>query len=330
MSADPGDALAGWTPIRWYRDGDRPMVDWCELGPTRFTDPFFHQTVERVLARPAGSLLRRHTGVEALEAASAAQPGLEPAGFIFHSSRSGSTLLAQMLAASPHYRVLSEPDPVDEILRTGHRSPTAPVDDRIAWLRAMVSVLGRPQGEERRLVVKLDPWHILDFPLIRQAFPDVPWVFSCRDPLEVLASQARSPGSQFVVGPLPTELFGVDLATAASLPPGWYAAQVLDRVLTAAAAHLAAGGLVVEYGDLPGAFDDVLDHVGLHPDAGERRAMAAAADFDAKRPGVPFVPDTEAKRSGAGEQLRAAADAVRPSYERLLAAATVREAVTVG
>ncbi len=330
MTTAGSDALAGWTPIRWYRDGDRPMVDWCEFGATRFTDPFFHQTVERVLARPASSLLRRHTGVEELVAAAATQPGLRPDGLIFHSSRSGSTLLAQMLAASPRHRVLSEPDPVDEILRSGHRHPTATVGDRTAWLRAMVSVLGRPQGEEERLVLKLDPWHILDLPLLRRAFPGVPWVFSCRDPLEVLASQDRARGSQFVVGPLPTELFGLDLATAASAPPGWYAAHVLDRILTAAAAQLGDGGLLVEYGRLPAAFDDVLAHFDLHPDPAEREAMTAAARFDAKRPDVPFVPDAQAKRDGADDQLRAAADAVRPAYERLLAVGDAGRTVTVG
>ncbi len=321
MSADPtSPALAGWTPIRFYRHGDRAMVDWCELGPTRFVDPFFHETVGRVLARPAASLLRRQTPMEDLVAAAAAEPGMAPAGFIFHSSRSGSTLLSQMLAASASHRVLSEPDPVDEVLRNGYREPVVAVGTRATWLRSMLSVLGRPQGVERRLFVKLDPWHILDFPLIRQAYPDVPWVFSCREPLEVLVSQARSPGSQFVVGPLPTSLFGLDLATAAMAAPGRYAAHVLDRILEAAARHVADGGLVVDYSELPGAFHAVLEHFGVRPDVGELAVMQTAAMFDAKRPGQPFAPDTDSKRAEADDGLRAAADAVRPAYQRLLAA----------
>jgi hypothetical protein len=313
-------ALAGWTPIRFYRDGGRAMVDWCEMGPTRFVDPFFHETVERVLARPAASLLRRQTPVEDLVAAAGAEPGMTPAGFIFHTSRSGSTLLSQMLAASANDRVLSEPDPVDEVLRTGYRDPVVPVGTRATWLRSMLSALGRPQGVERRLFVKLDPWHILDFPLIREVFPDVPWVLSCREPLEVLVSQARSPGSQFVVGPLPTSLFGLDLATAAMAAPGRYAAHVLDRILKAAALHLDDGGLVVDHAELPGGFGAVLDHFGVQPDDGELAAMQAAATFDAKRPGQPYAPDAAAKRAEADDALRAAADAVRPAYERLLAA----------
>ena len=37
---------------------------------------------------------------EALEERAASHPGVGPTGFIFHLSRAGSTLIAQMLAAS--------------------------------------------------------------------------------------------------------------------------------------------------------------------------------------------------------------------------------------
>ncbi len=313
-------SLTGWTPIRFSRVGDQAVVDWCEMGRTRFVDPFFHETVSRALSRPAASLFCRQTPVEDLVAAAHAEPGLAPAGFIFHTSRSGSTLIAQMLAASSRHRVHSEPDPVDEMLRTGYREPVVPGGTRVTWLRSLLSALGRPIENECRYFVKLDPWHMLDFPIIREAFPDVPWVFSCRDPLEVLVSQARNPGSQFVVGPLPTWIFGLDLATAASAAPGLYAAHVLGRILDAAARYLDDGGLVVDYAELPGALDTVLAHFDVRPDDDERAMMHATAVCDAKRPGQRFMPDTAAKRVEADCGLRAAAEAVRPAYERLLAA----------
>lgn len=329
MRPDPENDLSGWTPIRLYREGSRTMVDWCEMGTIRFVDPFFHQTVDRALARPAAALLRRQTPVEVLEANAIDQPGPTPAGFIFHASRCGSTLVTQMLAASEANRVLSEPGPVDEVLRTGIRTPVVPEGQRLAWIRALVSVLGRSQGAERRLFVKFDPWHLLALPLIRKAFPEVPWVFLVRDPLEVLVSQASSPGSQFVVGPLPPELFGLDLATAAAAPASEYSGRVLDFLLEAAGQHLDDAGLIVDYRHLPADFHAILAHFGADCDGEERTLMASAARFDAKIPDRVFRPDSESKRASASDEVRAAADRVRPAYEEILRIRDQRQALAV-
>jgi len=310
---------ATWTPIRVSRDGGPPTVDWCELGPTRFTDPFFHETVERVLRRPAASLLRPRSPLADLAICAEDHPGLAPAGFVFHTSRSGSTLLARMLGSTPRHRVLSEPDPVDHVLRAGE-GPVVSPDDRTAWLRSMVSVLGRPAEGEERLFVKLEAWHILEFPAIRRAFPQVPWVFSCRDPLEVLVSHARNPGIPFLPGSISPSLLGVELTAAASMPPDGYRAFVLDRLVEAAAAHLGDGGLVVDHTELPAAADRVLDHFGVDVSGAERAAMLETAGEDAKRPGRRFEPDSEVKRAEADDGLRILADLVRPGYERLLGA----------
>ncbi|HEX3459429.1 MAG TPA: sulfotransferase [Acidimicrobiales bacterium] len=299
------------------------------MGAVRFVDPFFHQTVDRVLARPAAALLRRQTTVEVLEATAEDDPGIVPNGFIFHASRCGSTLVAQMLAASEANRVLSEPGPVDEILRTGFRTPIVPEDRRLAWMRAMISVLGRSQGAERRFFVKFDPWHVLALPLIRKAFPEVPWVFLVRDPLEILVSQLRSPGSQFAVGPLPPELFGLDLVAAATAPPGAYAARVLDTLLGAAARDFDDAGLVVDYRQLPDGLDAILALFGVDADVEERAVMASAATFDAKNPEVAFQPDSASKQASADDGLRAVADRIRPAFEEILRIREQRQPATV-
>ncbi len=107
---------AGWTPINlaWRPEG--ASVDWCRLGDTRFTEPFFEQTIATALRHPARLLFRRQTPVAALEAWQDDPSALPPRGFIFHLSRCGSTLAAQLLAALPQNLVISEAPPIDQLL----------------------------------------------------------------------------------------------------------------------------------------------------------------------------------------------------------------------
>src|SRR4051812_26126524 len=99
--------LDGWMPMRVY-SGDRTlMVDWCLLRRERLTDPFFEQTVERCLRRPFNLAFRRQTTVDELVAAARLGAGPPVAGLVFHMSRCGSTLVAQMLAALEEHVVIS-------------------------------------------------------------------------------------------------------------------------------------------------------------------------------------------------------------------------------
>jgi hypothetical protein len=93
--------LEGWTPLGLFWEGTRPVVEWGRLHGVLFTDPFLNITIELAMRHPARVLFRRRTGVEILESYAANYPGIPPTGFIFQASRCGSTLIAQMLAASP-------------------------------------------------------------------------------------------------------------------------------------------------------------------------------------------------------------------------------------
>src|SRR2546430_2644461 len=130
---------------------------------------------------------------------SCARPPVRPSGFIFHMSRCGSTLLTQMLAALAHNIVISEASPIDAVVRAPHVRPALSDDQHALWLRWMIGALGQPRsGNERHYFIKLDCWHTLALPLFRRAFPDVPWGFLYRDPVEVLVSQLRMPGPQII------------------------------------------------------------------------------------------------------------------------------------
>jgi hypothetical protein len=307
-----------WTPaqIRWTRSG--PLVDWCQLGDLRFTDPFFEHTIERAMAHPFNQLFRRTTPLAAMVAPATLE--LKPAGLIFHMSRCGSTLASGMLAAPPQNVVLSEPGPLDQILRARSRLPGLTDAQLTALLRGMTAALGRRRHpEERDLFIKFEAWHLLRFPLIRRAFPDVPWIFLYRDPLEVLASIDMERPRQMMPGGIDDGLLGLDPASATAMTPGAYGARVLERICEAALAHGADGGRLIEYRQLPeAALGDMLAHFGLRYGADALAQMRELARFDAKRPGRPHADDSAQKRRDADAETRdLAATLLAPLHARL-------------
>ena len=290
--------LAGWTPIRVGVEDGRPVVDWCWTEGVDFDDPFFDQTVERCLRAPYRLLFRRTTPIETLGEWAEASPGLPLAGLVLHMSRCGSTLVTQLLAARGDVRVMSEPGPFDALMRF-----PAPFDDRVRWLRWIASALGQPAGAQRRQVLKLDAWAILDESLLDAAFPDVPRVFLYRNAVEVLVSQSGHRGYHMIPGTLPPSLLGLTVEQVVGMSPDAYGAAVLAAIVGRAVEAMARDGrhwLAVPYDALPNAVaDSIAPHLGLEVDAEHRAVMAATAARDAKNPALEFAADSERKKAAA-------------------------------
>ena len=287
-------SLEGWIPIAV----DEEIVEWRHLPGVRFTAPFFGDTIRQNRGAPS-----RLTSLVETADWVAAHPGLAPSGFIFHMSRCGSTLIAQMLAAVAANRVLSEPPALDHVLRA---------EDPVS-LRVMVSALARPLPGETRLFIKLDCWHIHRYKLIRRAFPAVPAVFLYRDPLEVLVSQMRAPGIWTVGGE--------------GIPREQYVGELLEAILTSALEHVEQDPTLalLRYDELPSAVYRLFD---VDWSAKDLQSMKAAAERDAKSPLFPFAADSISKRAAATEQARAAAARLMPLYDKLESARTRQRLTT--
>lgn len=308
----------GWLPARSVPTRGAPAFDWAWFGARTLDEPFYEDSVRRMASRPLNQAFRTRTGLDALLAGAAAEETLPPDGFIFHMSRCGSTLAAQMLAAVPHHIVISEAEPIDAVVQSVTASG-APIAAQAAALRAIVAALGRNRsGSSRRYFLKLDAWHILALPLFRAAFPDVPWVFLYREPEEVMVSQLRMPGMHFAAGTaLPAEL-GLD--STAGFSPEEHGAKVLGQLLRAAAGHHASGGgMLVNYTDIHVAMDAAVPaHFGFVPDAGECAAMTAAKSRDAKAPNADFQSDSRGKRAAVTPAIAAAVERnLRAPYAQL-------------
>jgi len=300
----------GWLPIRASWQAGELYAHWAYFGTRRLREPFFEGDVRRCQHAPFNRLFRHVTPVEKLSARLAERPHLKPSGFIFHMSRCGSTLVSQMLAALDSNIVVSEASPIDTVVQAHHWRPDLDIERQSRWLAAMIGAFGQKRcGNESRYFIKLDCWHTLALPLFRRAFPDVPWIFLYRDPIEVMVSQLRMPGTQMIPKDVGPSFYGIERAYGQGMTEDYYA-QVLAKICEAILAHYReGGGLLVNYRQLPDALlTAILPHFGVACSDADRAVMAAAAGFDAKHPDFTFTPDGEAKQQAATSVARAATE----------------------
>jgi len=290
VAADTLASLRHWFPVTLQ---GREII-WRHV-PERFTASFFADTL--LQQDPAQRYICR-TGFDGL---TRLEPALTPSAFIFHSSRCGSTLLAQLLATLPCCIVMSEPPIVDAFLRR-HQAESA-------GLRQLIQALGqRRSAEESHFFIKLDSWHIQSLPILRAAFPHTPCWFLYREPDAILASHQRRRGPQMVPGMIasltPEKLAAGDL--------DGYCVKVLAGFFEAALANVEHLQLI-NYRQLPDIlWQDLLPRQGLDCTSEQLERMRQRAGFHAKDQNTRFSADAPPTSSHAMLQER-----VAPLYARL-------------
>ncbi|MDB5706337.1 MAG: hypothetical protein JWN66_3453 [Sphingomonas bacterium] len=309
-----------WLPVAVVPSVGELAVDWAHFAGQPLAEPFYEDSLRNARHLPFNRLLQQRTPLVTL-AESLGDELPVPDGFVFHLSRCGSTLVSQMFAADPRNIVISEAPPIDSVVQLGTARTDVPIELRIMLLRAMVGALGRDRaGASGHFIVKLDSWHTLALPLFRLAFPDTPWIFLYREPVEILVSHARMSGSQTVFGALPFDPYGIE--NGADMAPDHYAGRALGRTASAVIEHFGlGGGLLVNYTELPGAMESrIVPHFGIVPDAAESAAMAGATRRDAKAPTESFGADSATKQQEASAELRSIAAAYMDEPYRCLEA----------
>jgi hypothetical protein len=313
--------LERWIPIRIQWQQTVPLIDWCYLGERRFTESFFDQTIELLFRTPFNLLVRPLTTIDVLEQCHKIRPGLQPNGFIFHLSRCGSTLVSQMLASLPKNIVISEASPLDWMIRAKVRRPDISVEEHIAWIQWMVSALGQKRySEAQHYFIKLDSWHTFNLDLIERAFPNVPWIFLYRNPIEVMVSHDKQRGAGTVPGMIDYQLEGLSLMDSLQISPEEYVARVLAKVCEFALERCNSPNvLFVNYNQLPQVLtSNILEHFNVSYSDEEIEQMNDVARFDAKSPTIEFTNDVESKQREASETIRQISDKMlMPLYEQL-------------
>lgn len=299
-------------PIRIYSSDGTVMVDWIDLDGAGLREPFFEDTIHRLLRLPYNQLFRAQTSFALLRQLYDEDRRQDPTGFIFHISRCGSTLISQMLASSERNVVVSEAPPIDRVIRSRDLSP-----EKLRWILNAYA----PSRESGRLFfVKFDSWALSHIDAILETFPHVPWVFLYREPVEVIVSLLRQPGYHAVPGmidavapPLtPEELFSITREE--------YCARVIGRFCEQGLSLAERpNGKLVNYTQLPEAVTgEITGHFKVTLTDHELHSIQQASIRSAKRPYEAFEPDSDSKRAEASAQVRAAANKwVRPFYEKL-------------
>ncbi len=191
MNADQSTDLKGWLPVDAVVIEGRPGLMWMEMSGVGLTEPFFQQTVDRARRE---NRAERFTEFDVLLQTEKELDSVEPTGFIFHSSRCGSTLVANACRAVSNSIVLSEANAIDKLIARFITDADNPVKESLysVFLRGVVHALAQRRTQnERYLFIKFACCSFAQLERIKRIWPNVPWLFLYRDPVETIVSNIR-------------------------------------------------------------------------------------------------------------------------------------------
>ena len=304
--------LKGWLPVDAVVVEGRPGLWWMEMSGVSLTEPFFQQTVERAKAnsKNRGELFTEFDVLLQLEQSF---DSVEPTGFIFHSSRCGSTLVANACRAIARSIVLSEANAIDKLIARFITDSDGIKESLYSvFLRGVVRALGqRRNGDEQHLFVKFACCSFAQLERIRRIWPRVPWIFLYRDPVETIVSNLAD---------VPPWLKDEDRRVLASIisasPNGMSLEELCARTIGSlyTKAHSLANdnGMLLNYNQLSvRVISSVLSFFKVSPAAEELDTIARAGSLYSKEVSGTraFVDDAEAKQKLASERVLEAATA---------------------
>jgi len=301
----------GFLPVDAVVVDGRPGLQWMDMSGVNLAEPFFQQTVERLRADGRRELFTEFDILLQLEKQ---LDSVQPTGFIFHSSRCGSTLVANACRAINNSIVLSEANAIDKLIA---RFITDPGDVKTSlysvFLRSVLHALAqRRTGNEEHLFIKFSCCSFAKIEQIKRIWPNVPWLFLYRDPVETIVSNLKD---------VPPWLLDNDRRVLASIvdkSPGEVAEMSLEELCARtvgslfSTAHRLANenSMLLNYKQLSvPVISSVLRFFKVSPSATELETIEHGSQIYSKEASRTraFVADTEAKQKFASEAVREAA-----------------------
>ena len=316
--------LKGYLPVDATVVDGRPGLSWLDMSGIDLVEPFFQQTVERAKKQNRTELF---TEFDALLQLEKTFDNVAPTGFIFHSSRCGSTLVSNACRAIENTIVLSEPHAVDKLVaRFITDAPAGSVKESLysVFLRGVVHALGqRRKGSEQHLIVKFACCSFAQFERIHRIWPTVPWIFLYRDPIETMVSNLTDVPPWLLDGDrrVLASITGVSTADAQEMQLEELCARTIGSFYSLAHRLARGGGLLLNYNQLSlPVISRVLNFFHLDPstEAMERISRGSQSYSKEASGARAFVADAEAKQQRASDLIRELAEqwAMKP-YRQL-------------
>jgi hypothetical protein len=223
--------LKNWYPVSLSKDLDKYLCRWIYFANTPLTDPFFEESWSKVMSHQINSKsFKIWSSLEMMHQWSREMESIPPKAIIFHASRCGSTLLAQLLGLSTKHISLAEVPFFDDLLRRYFHAQKEQKEELLQFLESAIDWYGQNRnGIEEHLFIKTDSWHFFFWKEYRQLYPTVPFALLYRHPLEIFLSHQKLKGMQAVPGVIEPEIFGMTSREIENLSQEEYLGKVLEK-----------------------------------------------------------------------------------------------------
>ena len=221
----------------------------------------------------------------------------KPDGFIFHTGRTGSTLLVKMLNSLDSVEVFSEIDILTDVLI--ERPKASNKKDDLNLVKKIIQSYLSQVSPDRKVIFKFTSIDTLSIRRLLQIYPNVPSVYVFNSPDAILSSQFfRPPRWSTHLGRI---LFKLKIDALPEQNNKFIAEQSL---ILNASYKLALKTknkkniMYIDYHSLlkPKIFD-VFNWFGISTNKSERQLIQSVKQFDSKRPNQKFSKKTQQERA---------------------------------
>lgn len=230
--------------------------------------------------------------------------------FVFHMSRCGSTLAMQMLATINRFYVISEPTVVLAILNPLMTPPDGVTRKQL--LQAAINAIHACKPDHcERVFIKFRSWNILLIEEFLGLYPNVRWMFTHRNGLEVLESVLRDPPgwmrSRHTLVSFFASIFGLSEQATELFTDGEYATRLLGTFCKNARMQDSPNALFVDYvritDDLPAIFNYAWNLALTDREIKQMHERTKVYSKDPEKVKI-FEPDSEKKRQSISAEDR--------------------------
>lgn len=284
----------------------RPMLKMMALPEVAYKIPFFKKGIEEYGSRKNNIILftfeQYRTYLENY-------PQIAPKGFIFHTSRSGSTLVSQMLTELSNTRVVAEAPIFNQYL-----IQSIVLKNKIFNKQNLASICYgygvAPSDQTINIFFKFSSWLIHLAPIIFELFPNTPWIYIYRNPVEVIVSNILKRSYQVKLHQKPSFaafLTKIPIYEVATLSEEQLLAKILLENMKAAINVLPSdNGLVVKYKQLKSIFfPKIIPHFNLQPNQLEiDRILERSKYYSKSKDKQIFTSDSKEKQASSTRIIR--------------------------